>query len=664
MAKARRIQIGKPPKQQQTNQPASSQPANPQQNDCVSCGSIGTVNSDYVCSSCGITLNKGRQKKPFYNQPWAPAMPDVLPDLQTYAGFQATEARHWRSVAGQMKDTYQNLIAKALNKDSQAMEELRNHMPKEHYYPYVNADGKLVIGTKHRMFDRADLAHALSALDTDIGYDSFSNRTSVTNIEGEWVSINDRSHADLKYRIYENCVWETARKNGTGWDYFPVVVPKSTLAECVDGRCFTNQFDRFRTYLDECARKHPNIDEDYCRVLISSCFDVEDPNLAAEASEYILQIPVKRSCPEGAKADIMPILYGPQGCGKSSFLYNLVPQEVNVHCDSISFSGSSVDFAHQIDGKVIVEVPDMHGFRGAALEKIKAHLTRQDDHERRKYERYAITTHRRCVFIATENNHNSVPDDPTGNRRFVVIRLKAKMPVPEMVKFLKENRSKFWASVQKRIDKNGLESFLFTGLMARRQAEVNEEHRDRDDVIESIINGLDYTQRHTLDEVLDAASEIARAKSERFDRFSRAMPTRVKNALQNCGWEMWQTRNGKERIRAWHSKECLCDYCDRKRKKNSENQERQESDTAVEARFREQFDAAHGNNGAAQELADKLEEMHDDELLGAARRYVKDARFRERFPAGMWEALRDEIGNRGMKYDRKSDSLVQVEEKE
>ena len=456
-------------------------------------------------TSCGYILNARRlEARPpiLEGTGWEPLLPDVLPDLLIHTGYLHSEADYWKSVAGEMTDTYDNLMrgakveAKA-NKgtDTPARDELiKFRSMQRRHYPRFNEYGKLVIGRDHKLFDRVDLSSVCGAVG-DVGYDALRNRVTIRHgSDRPWVIADDRVAADLKYRIYENCVWEILRMDGLGWSYSgPVNVAKTTLQETIDGRCFRNRHDRLRAYLNECVRKHPNIDEDYCRTLLERCFIIVEMYraLAAEVSEYILQTPVLRSREGGAKADILPILLSlAQGAGKSTFLRFLLPPDLEMSTDNVNFGANATDFAHETDGKAICEIPELHGIRGAALDKVKAHLSRREDNARRKYERYAITTHRRCVFIATENNSDMVPDDPSGNRRFAVIKVQRKFSYDEMVAFLNKNRDRFWASIQKRLARklaDGTGEELFLDGMAERQAALNEKHRDGDEVIESLV---------------------------------------------------------------------------------------------------------------------------------------------------------------------------------
>ena len=609
---------------------------------CLQCGSVGMVSpKTHRCRKCKRVMNAGKSKPPVHRACWAPSESPPLPDLQCRVGIETTDKAHWDGLyaAGEISDTYDNLVA-VLDQDAmdeQALADIANNLPR-HHYPHVGPKGQLVIGRYHKKFNPDDLACALSALGEDVGYDSQANKTAYRRSDEEWKVVNDRNWKGLTFRIEKRCFWEEPDSKGR-WSYQKVVVSPRQIFDCIDAHCEFHQFDRFRSYLDECARKHPDIGPDYCRTLLEKLYYVGSSELAAEASEYILSTPVRRSCPKGAKADIMPILQGAQGIGKSSMIYHLLPREVDGICDGANFAGSTQEFAHQIDGKLLVEVPDLHGFRGAKLEKIKAAITRRDDHERRKYARYAETTHRRCVFIGTENSSNSIPDDPTGTRRWVIIELQERLSQEEVVKFLVENRDKYWASVQLRIKQVGVNHIPFEGYLAEIQAEVNEKHRDSDDVIEGFVeNDLDGSEPLYGHEVIKKCVDYLENNNLLADE---RIKHRVRKALEKLGWRKLRPMIDGVKKLQWHSPVCKCQHCESERlpKKDGSYASHREVEAAKEAdagsnghpadsEFREQFEQAHQNGQAGPvepDNPDRRFKYLSLEILGAILKKLTDS---------------------------------------
>ena len=113
------------------------------------------------------------------------------------------------------------------------------------------------------------------------------------------------------------------------------------------------------------------------------------------------------------KYDNMPIITGPQGIGKSTFLDNLGKAWFS---DSLtSFEGK--DAAELIQGTWINEVGELTAFTKQETSAIKQFLSKCFDIYRAAYGRQTEKHPRRCVFFGTSND-NEFLKDATGNRRF------------------------------------------------------------------------------------------------------------------------------------------------------------------------------------------------------------------------------------------------------
>ena len=141
------------------------------------------------------------------------------------------------------------------------------------------------------------------------------------------------------------------------------------------------------------------------------------------AGRFLLLGPVARAFRPGRKLDESPVLAGPQGCGKSTALRKLLPPEhPEWFADGLHLASDPKTRAEALLGRVIVEASEMAGATRADLESLKAFLTRTDDGSvRLAYRRNPETMQRRCIIAGTTNSSESLPNDVTGNRRFVVV---------------------------------------------------------------------------------------------------------------------------------------------------------------------------------------------------------------------------------------------------
>ena len=122
---------------------------------------------------------------------------------------------------------------------------------------------------------------------------------------------------------------------------------------------------------------------------------------------------VARAMTPGCKYDYMPILSGPQGLGKSTFLRLLGRRW---YSDSLTtFEGKEA--SEMLQGIWINEIGELNGLSKSETNAVKQFLSRTEDIYREPYGRRTGIYPRRCVFFGTTND-NEFLKDRTGNRRF------------------------------------------------------------------------------------------------------------------------------------------------------------------------------------------------------------------------------------------------------
>ena len=122
----------------------------------------------------------------------------------------------------------------------------------------------------------------------------------------------------------------------------------------------------------------------------------------------------------GCKADCTLILEEAQGTLKSTAcaVLALSPEWF---ADGIADLGSK-DSAQDLRGKWIVEIAELSAMTRAAVERVKAFISRQVDHYRPSYGRRSQDFPRQTVFIGSTNSDEYLADE-TGNRRFWPVRI-------------------------------------------------------------------------------------------------------------------------------------------------------------------------------------------------------------------------------------------------
>jgi len=142
----------------------------------------------------------------------------------------------------------------------------------------------------------------------------------------------------------------------------------------------------------------------------------EDTKLTREVSKVTILQAVNRVFDPGCQADLVLILEGDQGIGKSSIVRILGG---DYYADVI-IDPRNKDTVVSIQGKWIIEQSEMVFTRKGEAESIKRFLTLVCDDTRLPYAQHAEPLDRQCVFIGTVNKDatGEYLNDPTGNRRF------------------------------------------------------------------------------------------------------------------------------------------------------------------------------------------------------------------------------------------------------
>lgn len=291
--------------------------------------------------------------------------------------------------------------------------------------------------------------------------------------------------------------------------------------------------------------------------LLKNLFDSAEPaNLAAWASRFLLLGPIQRAYKPGSKLDETPVLVGPQGIGKSTALSHLFPETWRPWWfgDGLHLAATRQERVEQLQGRVLVEVSEMAGSSRADLESLKAFLSSTNDgNVRLAYRRNPEVSLRRCVFVGTTNDVESLPNDSTGNRRFVAITVTGDEHNAAWVRsYLNANRAQLWAEALV-LSHQGREARLPEALKAS-QAETNAAHRRRDHLLEDALEAFVARQGGQPFTLHQAAEGIGFADSFRPGvQLSRRDQARLIAALKTMGAEQTRTPRDEagKRERAW-----------------------------------------------------------------------------------------------------------------
>ena len=389
--------------------------------------------------------------------------------------------------------------------------------------------------------DAAGLAAALDLLGVAARFNVRALRHEFRERGGDWREANDRIEAKLQETI--------AARFTTGEKNTPLRFGRETWARALNALLADHEVDPFVAWLESVPGwdKRPRLDGWLATVFAA---DPECP-LTQWAARYLFLGPVWRAFQPGTKLDETPVLIGPQGCGKSTALrLALPPERPEFFADGLHLAADPKARAEALQGRVIVEAAEMAGSTRAELESLKAFLSRTDDGAvRLAYRRNPETALRRCVIVGTSNDDHCLPNDPTGNRRFVPVQVAAGPGSVEALRgYLEANRSQLWAEALN-LYRAGVEGRL-PDQLAGAQAAATEEARRRDDLLEDALAKWLPTAPATFT-LADAATGCGLADPERVTRLPMRDQRRLGAALRAEGYVSRREREGGQRLTLW-----------------------------------------------------------------------------------------------------------------
>lgn len=139
---------------------------------------------------------------------------------------------------------------------------------------------------------------------------------------------------------------------------------------------------------------------------------------ARAVSRYMWSALAGRALEPGAKADMVPVLIGPQGVRKSSGVAAMVPwPELFAEMD---LADRDAEASRRMRGRLVIELAELKGLYSRDAEAIKAFITRRHEEWRPLYKEFNTIFPRRNLFIGTANVGEFLSDD-TGERRWLPV---------------------------------------------------------------------------------------------------------------------------------------------------------------------------------------------------------------------------------------------------
>lgn len=195
-------------------------------------------------------------------------------------------------------------------------------------------------------------------------------------------------------------------------------IDKGTVADRLMRVAMENRFDPIADYLTRIKWDGtPRLDTWLERYTGADTTDVPPGFLEFVGRKWMIST-VARALNPGCKADLVLILEGEQGIGKSTLFETLGGKW---YCD-LTVSLHDKDAKMLNAGAWISELPDLASLkRTSEVNAVKAFFSTREDRFRPPYGRHVISSPRRTVYGASTNDLTYLAD-VTGNRRFCCVR--------------------------------------------------------------------------------------------------------------------------------------------------------------------------------------------------------------------------------------------------
>ena len=404
----------------------------------------------------------------------------------------------------------------------------------EHPRGHLIAEGKT----------RAGLIKALEWVGVDVRFNERSARMELQDaIEAQagrpnWESSDDLKGDELREVIADTCLYPGAKGPAR------LQFGRDRWGEVLNALLHRRRVDPFKVWLEALP---PWDGETRLDFWLGHVFTIGDINedLLSWASRSVLMGVVTRTFHPGEKHDEMVVLVGPQGIGKSTAWAWLLPGEPERSrwfSDGLSFHDDQKAKAEALQGMVLVEASEMTGSTKAEVETIKKFLSRTNDNIRLTYRRDPSPLLRRCMIVGTTNDPRCLPNDSSGNRRFLPVPCLAGDPAKTRA-YLDEHREQMWAEAIHRVREKRETAYLPDSLKSA-QAELTEQYRAVDEVAEEVIGTW-------LDENPIAVTANKIANGINWTPDSRSV-YRITTVLKQLGYTRSRVSGGVSRTWMWN----------------------------------------------------------------------------------------------------------------
>ena len=202
-----------------------------------------------------------------------------------------------------------------------------------------------------------------------------------------------------------------------------ITIAKENLFSLVRTLAAETLFHPFREYFENLPQTNGDFIKDFSELIMT------DDDFKPLVYKYLLTFfvsAVAQSLGERG-SDVMLILYGPQGVGKTTFLRHLVPPALSEFYTEISLFLVDKDLQIASASSFILNLDDLETLQFKSMGFIKSLLSSSYVFYRPPYGRTLERHWRFATFVGSVNNREFLKDD-SGYRRFLVLPLLKRVP--------------------------------------------------------------------------------------------------------------------------------------------------------------------------------------------------------------------------------------------
>lgn len=236
-----------------------------------------------------------------------------------------------------------------------------------------------------------------------IRYDEFTQRKIAHDLPWDPQEHDWSDYDTANTRVYLDGIMERA-------------AAKDIILDAIEKTAHDNSYDALMDYINGLPKWDgvPRVDT----LLIDYLGAKDDPaGYTRMVTRKHMVAHIARALVPGCKYDVMLILKGPQGCGKTKFIGNLAPNEDWYQNEMPPIKDKDSDAKMVLAGKWIMESAELVAFKKSDQEALKNFLSLRKDNYRKPYGREFEKQPRRVVIWGS-TNQNEFLRDSTGERRY------------------------------------------------------------------------------------------------------------------------------------------------------------------------------------------------------------------------------------------------------